>query len=1455
MRILLLFIFALSTQITFAQWYTLAYQANAGNPGALNVQNDDDLTGWLAMTNLVVNSNANAWSDARAIPFAFQYFGNAVTTVRATYHGLLSFGTPTFIPGGNVTLPTLNLEDRTIACFWDEFASDGLTGADDYVMTQTFGTAPNRQFWIRWSNMEYGNPSSNLDNSFAVVLEETSNNIYLVDMRANNAANLSTSLGLQNTSTCGAAWMLDQVQPDATNTTLPTDNDYYQFSPVGTLAGTYTVGGAASDFPALSNGAALLGCGISGAVEFSVQTGTYQEQVRLPIIPGVSAADTVWIHSQSGDSTDVVYSWPSTNTFGNNFTLQMNGADYVTIQGMTFERTGTNLYGGVIEVNNQSENARFLRNQILGINGVATANRDLFLGSFLPNGLEILQNYFNGGSKGISLSGTTGYSPQVIIAGNKLENCYSQSVELSFLLSPVVGLNEVTSTAGSPTHTGYYLNSMQGPLYFAGNKSDVTGIGASFLGNINVTGIPSEVNNNMLKGSTTGLRLATTSLINFYFNSIQSSGAAGSALSIQAGVQDISAQNNLLRSANATLGYVMNVVSATPLNTIFPASDFNGFSIAGGAAYIVYNGLGLNDLCAWQVATGFDANSNSFDPEFDLANGLYAQSPLLQSAGTPIATIPLDIDLQTRSVTAPSQGANEISAPTCTPLAAGTYVIGACGDYRSFNEAAAILNTCGVAGAVVFEVLAGTYNEQVSLGVIPGASAVNTVSFRSQAADSSTVILSWASTAAGGDNYVLDLDGTEFVTWEDMTLYRTGNLAEGTVLQVQGAANNNSFLRIHFLGGGQNVTSASLIQANNSEVSGLDIQNCQLQGGSYGIWASASLGNNLLNWNFNQVELFGQQLGGAMLSELQNFTFANLQILLTVNGTAFQLNNSFGGSLTQSYIQNDVGGSGLHFDNVGTLANPVLVVNNRLSIGGNGVDRKGLFITNGSDGLNLLHNSIYIHGDNLATHYAIEMDGVGANNLIENNLFVKSTTGPAAKATAIADLAGSNFNDYYSTGGNLMEANALTYLDLAAWQLASGGDGQSLNIDPLFASVTDLRVAAIPLKQAGNNQGITTDFEGDARTVATPDLGADEFLPQIYDNLLNSCVTFDPVVSTGSGEWIYLYADRELVAAINDQGNILGTISGEVYVNTAAIRLDSDGNRYLDRNWHISTTNVPATPVSVRLYFLNDELTDLMVVDPLVTGPGDLSVTRYSGNNENCDLNDNQPFPGAPYQVYGPGVNVNGNLFGVDYFVQSDVENFSEFYLNSTGVVLPLEIQHFRAELVSGGVALTWGLPKDVFWQKLEVIRTGKNQVQEPIATLTPDQYLSGQHSFSFLDEDALTFSGSTLEYQLRVKDQNGSSYLSQVEQVLIGGSQWSMKLAPNPAKSSAFVHLDQVERFTPVEIEVFDLHGRLVWEKQLEMDNSNTQQELPIAEWGKGIFLVKVSIAGKRQIRRLSIQ
>ena len=88
-----------------------------------------------------------------------------------------------------------------------------------------------------------------------------------------------------------------------------------------------------------------------------------------------------------------------------------------------------------------------------------------------------------------------------------------------------------------------------------------------------------------------------------------------------------------------------------------------------------------------------------------------------------------------------------------------------------------------------------------------------------------------------------------------------------------------------------------------------------------------------------------------------------------------------------------------------------------------------------------------------------------------------------------------NYNDYYSS--NFLGFLGSNITTLSAWQAATGNDTKSVNVNPLFVSVTDLHLQnASPLNALAQPIGsITTDFEGDARNGTTPDIGADEFVP------------------------------------------------------------------------------------------------------------------------------------------------------------------------------------------------------------------------------------------------------------------------------------------------------------------------------------------------------------------------
>ena len=212
-----------------AQSYELSTSLNNGNPGGLNQQGDNTNTGWVSIYEGAATENT--WTETQTIPFEFDFYGSTVSELKCSLNGIITFDTSvTDAPANdNVSLPTAELPDNTIACFWDEFAIDGEMIST--VHSQTFGTSPNRQFWIRYSSFEY----SSYDYAyFSVVLEETSNKVYLVDHNYYGGETGSATVGLQQNATNG-------VQLDSSPNYVflgdggysDTNNDYYEFFPIG----------------------------------------------------------------------------------------------------------------------------------------------------------------------------------------------------------------------------------------------------------------------------------------------------------------------------------------------------------------------------------------------------------------------------------------------------------------------------------------------------------------------------------------------------------------------------------------------------------------------------------------------------------------------------------------------------------------------------------------------------------------------------------------------------------------------------------------------------------------------------------------------------------------------------------------------------------------------------------------------------------------------------------------------------------------------------------------------------------------------------------------------------------------------------------------------------------------------------------------------------------------------
>ncbi|MEO0584286.1 MAG: PKD domain-containing protein [Bacteroidota bacterium] len=208
--------------------YSFTYNAQQGNPGNINQEQDYITAGW--STVLSGGMAANQWSSNFSLPFDFSFYGQSVTQAKVSANGLLTFATNSNLIGGNnQLLPSSAIPPLTIAAYWENFTNNPPVSASDAVMTKVFGTAPNRQFWIRWTSFEWG-PSSFV--FVSIVLEEGTDKIYIVDQYSNPASanNVTATVGVQENTSQG-------VTASGINTTLKIaganafDNSFYTFSP------------------------------------------------------------------------------------------------------------------------------------------------------------------------------------------------------------------------------------------------------------------------------------------------------------------------------------------------------------------------------------------------------------------------------------------------------------------------------------------------------------------------------------------------------------------------------------------------------------------------------------------------------------------------------------------------------------------------------------------------------------------------------------------------------------------------------------------------------------------------------------------------------------------------------------------------------------------------------------------------------------------------------------------------------------------------------------------------------------------------------------------------------------------------------------------------------------------------------------------------------------------------
>lgn len=230
-KIFTLMIVLAFASIANAQYYYLPYLTAGQNPKGVNTdieQPGPPPSGW---TDLLGTSASPTWTAVTSLPndFIFNFNGQQVTNYKVSTSGVLTFTTSagTVPSSTNAALPSASIPDNSIMVW-------GLagTGANDKIRWKVFGDAPFRQYWIQFSS--YSAPGSSGTNwtYWGIVLEETTNDIYIVDQRT-YLTPTSLTLGIQidgsNAYQVNGAPNTASLVQNAGNADTPEDNKFYRF--------------------------------------------------------------------------------------------------------------------------------------------------------------------------------------------------------------------------------------------------------------------------------------------------------------------------------------------------------------------------------------------------------------------------------------------------------------------------------------------------------------------------------------------------------------------------------------------------------------------------------------------------------------------------------------------------------------------------------------------------------------------------------------------------------------------------------------------------------------------------------------------------------------------------------------------------------------------------------------------------------------------------------------------------------------------------------------------------------------------------------------------------------------------------------------------------------------------------------------------------------------------------
>jgi Secretion system C-terminal sorting domain len=533
---------------------------------------------------------------------------------------------------------------------------------------------------------------------------------------------------------------------------------------------------------------------------------------------------------------------------------------------------------------------------------------------------------------------------------------------------------------------------------------------------------------------------------------------------------------------------------------------------------------------------------------------------------------------------------------------------------------------------------------------------------------------------------------------------------------------------------------------------------------------------------------------------------------------------------------------------------------------------------NESSGTNkYFHNTIYIGGSITGAVIPTACAVLGNSNAktVRNNIFHNARASDDVSLTSanlglVLNASGARTisnNDYFIAGSNggigiLGAASGVPVTSLTAWQTAIAADANSINVLPIYLSATDLHLDKSGAKNcglinAGANVAVATDFDGDARTVATPTIGADEYTSAEFNpnfattvgNAAAGTLTKGCVV----GGWDY-YKDGAGNNAFAINWSPDGTLSAmnATAKAAAAVVIGLDGaystgaatpNRVysMKRYWNVNSAGTFDEPVGVRFFFAAADKTDVTTA-PASAGfkwvKTSTAAFDPAVNVTPTNVSDLNEIAGA----------TESTLNGIPYAEFTGVASFS----GGTGVglesaILAVEYTSINAQAKGSinEVSFATATEKDV--KEFAIERSSDNKAWTVIGTKAAIGGTTAA-AYSFTDNAPATLS----YYRVRSIEANGNGQISKVVAVKRNGGKLAL-IGVSPVPTSEGVNVDfSTGKTNKVSVIVTDIVGKVVKTETFTTTEGANSIRLNLSNLAQGTYIMTLNDGETMATQRL---